>query len=206
MENGIGSGTIRADLNKKLYGHVHGNTIHNCPKVGRTHMSVNWWTERRNGTVTHTTEHYSDVETEWRGGTCCDADEGQNCYALRKETDTNRPQTVATPPAGDIQNGQIHGDSCRGQGEGGLQSISAGGFSTLNKCQSESEVIQLCPPLGNPMDCNLPGFSILGIFQARILEWVAISSSRRSSQPREWTRVSRIVGKCFTIWATREVP
>ena len=43
-----------------------------------------------------------------------------------------------------------------------------------------------------------------GIFQARILEWVAISFSRRSSQPRDWTRV--IVGRCFTVWATREVP
>ena len=42
-------------------------------------------------------------------------------------------------------------------------------------------------------------------FQARILQWVAISFSRRSSQPRVWTWVSCIVGKCFTVWATREV-
>ena len=42
------------------------------------------------------------------------------------------------------------------------------------------------------------------ISQARILEWVAISFSR-SSQPRDWSRVSRIVGRCFTVWATREV-
>ena len=42
-------------------------------------------------------------------------------------------------------------------------------------------------------------------FQARILEWVAIAFSRRSSQPRDWTWVSRIVGRRFTIWATREV-
>ena len=41
-------------------------------------------------------------------------------------------------------------------------------------------------------------------FPARILEWVAISFSRRSSQPRDWTWVSRTVGKCFTIWATTE--
>ena len=54
------------------------------------------------------------------------------------------------------------------------------------------------------MDCRLPGFSVHGIFQTRVLEWVAISFSRRSSQPRDWTRVSRIVGRCFTIWATRE--
>ena len=42
------------------------------------------------------------------------------------------------------------------------------------------------------------------ISQARILEWVAISFSR-SSQPRDWTRVSRLVGRCFTVWASSEV-
>ena len=41
-----------------------------------------------------------------------------------------------------------------------------------------------------------------GIFQARILEWVAIAFSRRSSQPRNWTWVSLTVGRRFTIWAT----
>ena len=59
--------------------------------------------------------------------------------------------------------------------------------------------------LCNPVDCNLPGSSVYGIFQARILEWVAISFSRRSSQPRDWTQVSCIVGRCFTVWVTREV-
>ena len=52
------------------------------------------------------------------------------------------------------------------------------------------------------MDCSLPGSSVHGIFQARILEWIAISFSRGSSQPRDWTRVSHIAGRCFTIWAT----
>ena len=55
------------------------------------------------------------------------------------------------------------------------------------------------------MDCGLPGSSVHGIFQARILEWVAISFSRRSSLPRDWIWVSCIVGRRFTIWATREV-
>ena len=55
------------------------------------------------------------------------------------------------------------------------------------------------------MDCSLPGFSVHGISQARILEWVAISFSRRSSQSRDWTCVSHIVGRCFTIWVTRGV-
>ena len=51
---------------------------------------------------------------------------------------------------------------------------------------------------------SLEGSSIHGIFQARTLEWVTISFSRRSSRPRDWTRVSRIIGRCFTVWATRE--
>ena len=47
------------------------------------------------------------------------------------------------------------------------------------------------------MDCSLPGSSVHGIFQARVLEWVAISFSRGSSQPRDRTRVSCIAGRCF---------
>ena len=66
-----------------------------------------------------------------------------------------------------------------------------------------SEVTQSCPTLCNPMDCSLPG-SIHGIFQARILEWVAITFSRGSSRPRDRIRVSHIAGRRFTIWATRE--
>ena len=62
----------------------------------------------------------------------------------------------------------------------------------------------LCLTLCDPVHCSLPGSSIYGIFQARVLEWVAIAFSRRSSRPRDWTRVSCIVGRCFTVWATRE--
>ena len=69
-----------------------------------------------------------------------------------------------------------------------------------------SEVTQSCPTLYDPIDCSLPDSSIHGIFQARILEWVAISFSRRSSRPRDWTLVSRIVGRRFTIWAPRKRP
>ena len=72
--------------------------------------------------------------------------------------------------------------------------------------KSESEVSQSCLTLCNPVDYSLPGSSIPGIFQARILEWVAISFSRRFSQPRDGTQVSRVVGRRFTIWATGEVP
>ena len=52
-----------------------------------------------------------------------------------------------------------------------------------------------------PMDCSPPGSSVHGILQARILEWVAISFSRGSSQPRDWTQVSRIASRCFNLWA-----
>ena len=70
--------------------------------------------------------------------------------------------------------------------------------------ESESEVAQSCLTLGDPMDCSLPDSSVHGIFQAIVLEWIAISFSRRSSQPRYWTWVSYIVDRCFTVWATRE--
>ena len=61
-------------------------------------------------------------------------------------------------------------------------------------------VMTLC----DPMDCSLPGSSVHGILQARILEWVAIPFSRGSSGPRDWTWVSCIAGRFFTIWAMRE--
>ena len=67
-----------------------------------------------------------------------------------------------------------------------------------------SEVTQSCPTLCDPLDCSPPGSLVHGIFQAWILEWGAISFSRGSSQPRDWTQVSRVVGRCFTVWATRE--
>ena len=67
-----------------------------------------------------------------------------------------------------------------------------------------SEVAQSCPTLCDPMDCNLLGSSVRGIFQARVPECVAISFSRGSSQPKDQTRVSHIVGRRFIIWAIRE--
>ena len=56
----------------------------------------------------------------------------------------------------------------------------------------------------DPMDCSLPATSVHGILQANILEWVAISFSRGSPQSKNRTQVSCIVGRFFTIWATRE--
>ena len=51
-------------------------------------------------------------------------------------------------------------------------------LSDERRVKSESDVAQSCPTLCNPMDCSLPGFSVHGIFQARVLQWVAISFSR----------------------------
>ena len=74
----------------------------------------------------------------------------------------------------------------------------------IGRWKIESEVIQSCQTLCNPVDCSLPGSSNHGILQARILEWVAISFSMGSSWPRDQTQVSRIAGRSFTLWATRE--
>ena len=50
------------------------------------------------------------------------------------------------------------------------------------KVKSESEVAQSCPTLSDPMDCSPPGFSIYGIFQARVLEWGAIAFSKNKAE------------------------
>ena len=65
-------------------------------------------------------------------------------------------------------------------------------------------VAQLCPTVCNPMDCSPPASSVYGIFQARILEWVAISSSRGSAWPRDWTSVSYTGRWILYHWATWE--
>ena len=62
------------------------------------------------------------------------------------------------------------------------------------KVKIQSEVAQSCLTLRDSMDCSLPGSSVHGIFQARVLEWVVIPFSRGSSQPRDLTCVSCIGG------------
>ena len=64
-------------------------------------------------------------------------------------------------------------------------------------------VTQSCPTLCDPMDSILPGSSVHGILQARMLEWVAIPSSTGSFWPKDWIWVSCIAGRFFTVWATR---
>ena len=70
--------------------------------------------------------------------------------------------------------------------------------------ESESELIQSFLTLCDSMDCSPPFCFVYGIFQAGILEWVAISFSRGSSWLRNQTRVSCIAGRFFTNWAIRE--
>ena len=65
-------------------------------------------------------------------------------------------------------------------------------------------IAQSYPTLCDPIDCSPPVSSVLGISQARILEWVAIPFSRGSFWPRDRTWVSCIADRFFTIWATRE--
>ena len=57
------------------------------------------------------------------------------------------------------------------------------------KVKSESEVTQSCPTLRDPMDCSLPGSSVHGIFQARVLEWVAIAISKHCN--RRWQMLDK---------------
>ena len=63
-------------------------------------------------------------------------------------------------------------------------------------------VAQSSPTLCDPMDYSLPGFSVHGILQAGVLEWIAIPFSRGTSKPRDQTLVPCIVDRFFTIWAT----
>ena len=72
-----------------------------------------------------------------------------------------------------------------------------------NQTESESEVAQSCPTLCNQADCSLPGSSLHGILQERVVEWVAISFSRGSSRPRErvgFCRASGSVRNLSFIW------
>ena len=70
--------------------------------------------------------------------------------------------------------------------------------------KQEVLVSKLCLTLCNFMNCNPPGSSVHGILQTRILEWVAVSYSRGSSQPRDQIQISGTAGIFFTTWATRQ--
>ena len=77
--------------------------------------------------------------------------------------------------------------------------ISYAKASDCVKIKLKVKVTQLCPILCDPMD-----YTLRGILQARILEWVAIPFSRGSFQAKDWIQVSRIAGGFFISWATKE--
>ena len=95
------------------------------------------------------------------------------------------------PPVTQVQRGD--------RGAGLSLFISLGHHNKVPRLGSLNEVAQSCPTLCDPMDCSPSGSSVHGIFQARVLEWVAISISRGSSRTRDQTQVSRIVGRRFTV-------
>ena len=68
----------------------------------------------------------------------------------------------------------------------------------------DSEVVQSCPTLCDPMDWGLPGSSVNGILQARLLEWVAISFSRDLPDPGIKPRSHALEAEAFNLRATRE--
>ena len=83
-----------------------------------------------------------------------------------------------------------------------LESRLPGKISTSSDIQMHAKLLQSCPTLHNPIDCGPQGPSVHGILQARILEWITISFSRGSSQPRDQTLlpyVSCTAGGFFTI-------
>ena len=82
--------------------------------------------------------------------------------------------------------------------------VKDGWIQTMREAKVKVLVAQLCLTLCDPMDCSSPGSSVHRVLQARILEWVAIPFSRRSSQPRDQIQVSCIEGGFLTFWETKE--
>ena len=109
----------------------------------------------------------------------------------------------------------ISQERCPALGKNGQSLILSGSPGMAEGCWAQCVSVCVCvcvwvaqshPTLWDSMECSLPGSSVHGILQARILEWVAIPFSRGSSWPRGWTWDSCIAGRFFTIWATREDP
>ena len=116
-----------------------------------------------------------------------------------------REQLFWTPNWGQLASWVTSGMGCKGR-SGGCKSRApsplASGSLQLVQGRERSEkvkVAQLCPTVCDPMD-----YTVHGILQDRILEWVAFPFSRESSQPRDRTQVSHFAGRFFTSWATRE--
>ena len=123
-----------------------------------------------------------------------------NCSIQPKKT-TPDPQTLALATNWPSQ---LTGNTKRSEGTVNPLCLP---WNTEIKCKPTCccyLLTKLCPTLCNSMDYGPPGSSVHGILQARILEWGAISTSRGSSRPRDWSRISCIDRRVFHCWATRE--
>ena len=107
---------------------------------------------------------------------------GRRCAGSRRDL----------PPQGDLPGSRLAGQ---------MQPFNCPQVVPAAPGEMKVKVAQSCLTLCNPMD-----YTVHGILQARILEWVAVLFSRGSFQPRDLTQVSLIAGRCFTSWATREAP
>ena len=109
------------------------------------------------------------------------------------------------PPPGDLPDPKMELTSpVTPELAGGFFTTEPTGKPSLCFSQSVSSVTQSCPTLCDPTDCSLPTSSVHGISQARTLEWVVISVSRGSSQPRDQTQVSCLGRQILYHWASRE--
>ena len=109
---------------------------------------------------------------------------------------------MLTQPARGEHTGFGHPGTQIGRSWPNLTVVAAEGRQVANLTRERKvkvKVAQSCPTLCDPMD-----YTIYGILQARILEWVDLPFSRVSSQPRDQTQVSRIARGVFISWATRE--
>ena len=102
----------------------------------------------------------------------------------------------------------LTGRTCRPSPHAGGHTVQSAGSTVFTdqlgqdcRCLDAIVVVVSLSVVSNscdPVDCSLPGSSVHGIFQARILEWVSISYPRGSSLPRDQTQVSCIAGEFFT--------
>ena len=141
-------------------------------------------------------------------------------WATWEDLESESPGQILALPLLDLYKDNAHWEGlCEDKGQDGWTvPLGWSATSELNTCfvpfciffslfvwfiYLESELVtQLYLTLCDPVDCSPPGSSVHGISQVRILECVAISFSRGSSPPRDWTWVSRIAGKLFTDLAS----
>ena len=165
------------------------------------HSLINKWIKEIQDT--HKMEHYSSLKKEGGNSAISDnKDRPWENYTKWNKPDTEDNYYIILPIWG-IRNSQIHrlkdlNGGSQGVGEGAKESCySLGKNFQLNRVTSAQSCLTLC----NPMN-----YTVHGILQARILEWVAYPFSSGSSQPRNRTRVSCIAGKFFTSWVMRDAP